>query len=421
MLESIEFLKPEYITMTLIGVGILSLSAFFHRFDGKPFSFPILIVLLGYLTFSLPYDLEVPNLYNENSLILYLSKLGVIISLMGVGLKVGELPSLRKWEITWRLLLICMPLTILLISILGYYYLGIGVASAVLLGAVLAPTDPVLASDIQIGIEKYESKSRTTMEKMKFALSTEAGLNDALAFPFVWLAVKLQQNGLSNFNWSNWIGTDVIYRIVLGVIVGYALGKVAAKILLSLPVDSLRNRVRVGAGALATTLLLYAIAELIGGYGFLSTFIGAIVIRLGESKSQAHLALHSISEQTEQILMTVMLIYFGGLIASGLFNNLSYTYYLVALAIVLVVRPLTGMISLIGEKELKLKEKLLVSFFGVRGVGSVYYLTFAIASANFTTKDELWLTVSLVIIMSILIHGVTSGWSLKSCSREEEC
>ena len=105
---------------------------------------------------------------------------------MGAGLKLDRPVSWRGWESSWRLLGIAMPLTIAGIAFLGWTILGLGIGAALLLGAVLAPTDPVLASDIQVGPPQSGKE-----DEVRFALTSEAGLNDGAAFPFVYLAIAI--------------------------------------------------------------------------------------------------------------------------------------------------------------------------------------------------------------------------------------
>ena len=115
---------------------------------------------------------------------------------MGAGLKIDRRVGWRSWGLTWRLLAIAMPLTILLLSLLSHWLLGLGAAAAILLAASLAPTDPVLASDVQVGPPKSGEEDET-----RFALTSEAGLNDGLAFPFVMCALALAETGRSGEPW----------------------------------------------------------------------------------------------------------------------------------------------------------------------------------------------------------------------------
>ena len=132
----------------------------------------------------------------------------------------------------WRLLLVTMPLTILGTAVLGWWVAGLAPAVALLLGAVLAPTDPVLASDVQVGepltedVEEPADEDEQQLEDddIRFSLTAEAGLNDGLAFPFVHLALLLLAGGFTVVDAGAWVGWYVVGKIAVGVAVGLALG-----------------------------------------------------------------------------------------------------------------------------------------------------------------------------------------------------
>ena len=152
-----------------------------------PLSLPIVCVGIGAALTTIPAVSDIAFHPREHiHLVERLSEFVVIVSLMGAGLKLDRAVGWRRWMITWRLLGIAMPLTILALAVLASVLLGLGAASAILLAAALAPTDPVLASDVQVG-PPLQGKE----DEMRFALTSEAGLNDGLAFPFVHLAIAL--------------------------------------------------------------------------------------------------------------------------------------------------------------------------------------------------------------------------------------
>jgi NhaP-type Na+/H+ or K+/H+ antiporter len=150
---------------------------------------------------------------------------------MGAGLKLDRPLSWHGWASTWRLLGIAMPLTILGIALLGWTILGLGIAAAVLLGAALAPTDPVLASDIQVGPPQSGKE-----DEVRFALTSEAGLNDGAAFPFVYLAIVIALSQVSGEPFlARWLLVDVIWRIAVGVSIGWLGGKIMGYVTFRLP------------------------------------------------------------------------------------------------------------------------------------------------------------------------------------------
>ena len=423
--NTLKLLEAYDLTLVVVGLGVLGLAALLHRFEDQPFSFPILALALGYGAFTLPLGLIPPNPHEHGSFAVHLTELGVIISLMGVGLKIDRLPNWRTWNTTWRLLIICMPLTILSIALLGWWMLGLAPAAAVLLGAALAPTDPVLASDIQLGEPEPEvpkesnpadreqaSQEKDAKEKddeLKFTLTSEAGLNDSLAFPFTYLALLMLAEGPSPAHWlTEWLVVDVTYRIVVGTGLGVAVGWVLARVLLGLPVKSEREKMRVGVGALASTLLLYGVTEAFGGYGFLAVFIGAVTIKHNERTQQSHQSLHTFAEQSEQLFMTGILIALGGAIAGGLLAPLTWEAALLALLVVFVLRPVAGMIGLLGAQRLSTWDRVIASFFGIRGIGCFYYLAYGLQEGAFLKADLLWATCAFTVVLSIIVHGITA-------------
>ena len=161
------------IILALLGVAFIG-AAWLPRFlQGRPLSFPILYVALGFVLFALPLGLPDPLPLNNRQVTEHFTELLVIIALMGAGLKLDRPLSFRGWGVTWRLLGIVMPLTIAATALLGWWVIGLAPVSALLLGAVLAPTDPVLSSDVQVG-----APGEGQEDQVRFGLTSEAGLND---------------------------------------------------------------------------------------------------------------------------------------------------------------------------------------------------------------------------------------------------
>ena len=261
----------------------------------------------------------------------------MIVALMGAGLKLDRPVSWRGWESTWRLIGIAMPLTIAAIALLGWAFLGLGIAAALLLGAALAPTDPVLASDVQVGPPQSGKE-----DEVRFALTSEAGVNDGAAFPFVYLAIAIalsQASGEPFF--VDWFLFDVIWKIAAGVGIGWVGGKVMGYLTFRLPNRAGLSQPKDGLVALGITCLAYGSTEMLHGYGFLAVFIAAVAFRSVERRHQYHKNLHDFTEQIERLLMMVLLVCFGAAIAEGsIFGALSWRVVAAAALVLVVIRPL---------------------------------------------------------------------------------
>jgi NhaP-type Na+/H+ or K+/H+ antiporter len=369
-----------------------------------PLSLPIVCVVIGAVLFAFPETPGVaPDPRQHAKLTERLTELVVIISLMGAGLKIDRVFGWRAWVVTWRLLGVAMPLTIALLALLAHWLLGLGAAAALLLAAALAPTDPVLASDIEVGPPGSGEE-----DEVRFALTSEAGLNDALAFPFVLAAVALAVASQTGEPWFwAWFSKAVLWKLTAGAAIGWALGRALGWIVFHVPNRAKLSRTGDGFVALGITCLAYAVTEMAGGYGFLAVFITAIGLRNAERYSRYHEKLHDFAEQLERLLMMVLLVLFGGALVSGnLLAGWRWEVGLFALLALFLVRPLSGWIGLVGT-GMPGDERGIISFFGIRGMGSFYYLSYGLTHGPFENPDLLWSTMSVIVLVSILLHGIT--------------
>ena len=411
----------------LLGGSLLLAAALPQLLRRYALSAPIVLVAVGVLIGLLPGTEDVVvDPVALRPWIEHLTEVAVLVALMGVGLALDRplRPRLRAswatWSPTWRLLGITMPLTIAGVAALAVGPLGVALPAAVLLGAVLAPTDPVLASDVQVGgpLEGHPDPgdegehSELHEDEVRFALTSEAGLNDGLAFPFVYAAVFLAAGAPAGGVWR-WVGWELVGKTLIGLAVGVMLGWLLAR--LAFRVSSPRLRfAEVGQPvlALAALLLAYGLAETVHGYGFLAVFACAVTIRSVERHDIYHQHMHELVERLEILLTLVLLLGLGFGFTTGLLANLDWRGVVLALVLVLVIRPLAGYLSFVGHRTemgdagLDHRERLVVGFFGVRGVGSLYYLAYALGVAVFTEERWLWSTVAFTVALSVLVHGV---------------
>lgn len=350
----------------------------------------------------------------------HVTELAVLVALMGVGLALDRplqplsRASWARWSTTWRLLGITMPLCIGAVALLAW---GAGVtpAAALLLGAVLAPTDPVLASDVRVAGPQTGDHEVDESDELRFTLTSEAGLNDGLAFPFVYAAILLATEGAVS-GWAlKWVGFYLVAKIGIGVVAGIVVGRVLAWVAFRSASRSLRVAER-GESLLALAALAsaYGVGEVAGGYGFLSVFVCAMTFRSAERAHEYHAAMHEVAERLERLLTLFVLLVLGIALSRGLLGGLDWRGVVVGLGLLLVIRPLAGMAGLrpFARHErppLTRGQRWAAAFFGVRGVGSVYYLAYAAGHARELDTDWLWSTVSFTIVASVLLHGILAS------------
>ncbi|MFN3820587.1 cation:proton antiporter [Blastomonas sp.] len=410
-----RFLLENY-TLWLLAIGVVVLSVAWLPLLLKklPLSLPIIFVGFGMAIFAFtPLGIFSPHPTEAPVLIEKATEFIVIISLMGAGLKIGRPFTVANWRITIRLLAIVMPLTIAAIAFSGYWVLGLPVASALLLGACLAPTDPVLASDVQV-----ERPNSDESDEARFALTSEAGLNDALAFPFVHLALVASVGSLGLASLGSWLWQDVVWRLSVGAAMGALGGWLLGQIIYRLPENTRLSRTGDGFIALGATLAIYAVTEFAHGYGFLAVFVAGVMLNRSARGDAFNSELHDFADETERLVMMVLLVLFGGMLTGGeLLANVGWESVIVAGLVLLVIRPAIAWISLMDLPRPRL-ERFVIAFFGIRGLGSVYYLAFGLNHGDFVDQHALWEVVGLIILGSIVIHGLSVTPVMRHLNRD---
>lgn len=415
----LKLFEGPSIIYTVLGAIVFAAALLPRLLRRAPVSMPLVFLTAGVVVFGLIDYLPTPDPVKYEVVTTHLTEVCVIISLMGAGLALDRPPGWRAWSTTWRLLGIVMPVCILAFTLMGYFFLGLGVASAILIAAALAPTDPVLASEVQVGEPADGEEGFDREDEVRFGLTSEAGLNDGLAFPFVYLAITISLVGAAPGAWfPQWFLVDVLWRIGFGVLLGYLTGKMLGRLFFSSRAESFRlSDHSEGFVALAATFLAYGLTETFEGYGFIAVFVCAITIRAAERNHGYHRVLHSYVEQLERLLSVIILVLLGGAIARGLLETIGWTDVILALAFLILVRPLAGFLGLLGGNT-GVREKVALAFFGVRGIGSLYYLGYGLSNGEFDAEaNEVWAFVGLVVALSVVLHGVTATPVMRALDR----
>ena len=397
------------VAVVIAGIAALGAAVVPRVLHERPLSLPIVYVALGFAAFSLPLGLPDPDPLASGEATERITELTVIVALMGAGLKIDRPVGWRSWEACWRLLIVAMPLTIAAVALLGWWVIGLTPAAALLLGAVIAPTDPVVASDVQVPGPGDEE------DDVRLTLTAEAGLNDGLAFPFTNAAIAAAgATALGAYDeWlGEWFVDDVLLRLGIGLVAGVALGKALAALVFRAPAKGRLAESAEGFVAIGAALLVYGVTELVHGYGFLAVFVAALTLRRHETDHEYHEVLHDFAEAIERLLAAGLLVLLGGAIHGGVLGPISLTGGVVAVLTVVLVRPAAGLLSL-WRYDTPARERMAMAFLGIRGVGSAYYLAFALNEVGtdgaFHQADELWAVVSLVVVLSVGLHGVVAG------------
>lgn len=374
------------------------------------------------------------------------AEVAVLISLFSIGLKLTIPLKDKRWRLPICLALVSMSITVLLTAVIGVVVLGLSLGAAVLLGAILAPTDPVLASRVQV-------QGTDDRDRLRFSLTGEGGLNDGAAFPFVMLGLGLLGlHDMGTLGWR-WLAIDVLWAIIGGLAIGAITGTAIGKL-----VTFLRHRYKAEVGldeflALGLIALAYAFAVLSHTYGFLAVFAAALALQRMERRDdgvtlsperQAKLSgglpaglsadlaadlaagppsrwVHEGSgsgfiEQMERIAEMIVVLLVGAMLW---YSHLHAKAIWLVLLLFLVARPLSVWFGILGARVSK-DQRLLISWFGIRGIGSIYYLMYAVNHGVPDSMAEELISLTLTVVtVSIVAHGISVTPLMKFYSRRK--
>jgi len=406
------------ITMALSGTSLKRL----------PLSTAMLYLAVGYGLGPAGLALMSPDPLVWSVVLERVTEAAVLISLFAVGLKLGLPLSNRGWRLPARLAIVSMTITVALVAAIGVLGLGLPLGAAILLGAILAPTDPVLASDVQV----LEANDR---DRLRFSLTGEGGLNDGAAFPFVMLGLGLLGlHDLGDWGWR-WLAVDVLWAVAGGLAIGAVLGTLIGRL-----VVYLRSRHQESVGldeflALGLIALTYGLALLCHAYGFLAVFAAGLALQrvkerpgnsfnparleTGLQSRQANEALatdsvyasaymmqevRGFNEQLERIAEMAVVLVTGALLAYA-YPHASAVWFVPLLF--LVVRPVSVWLGLLGTSVSR-DQRLMISWFGIRGIGSIYYLMYAINHGlPPALAGEISALTLTMVAVSIVLHGIS--------------
>ncbi|MGD9572651.1 MAG: cation:proton antiporter [Thermoleophilia bacterium] len=334
------------------------------------------------------------------------AELAVIVALFATGMRLDRPLGWRRWRSTIVLLAVVMPVTIAAVAAFGALAMGLSAGAAIVLGAVLAPTDPVLAGDLGVG-PPGEGEHDDAEREPSFALTSEAGLNDGLAFPFVYLGLVVAA-GWGAGDIGAWLAWDVAYAIAAGVAIGAVGGRLIAEVATRLRERDLLAAELDGWAAVAAVLAIYGVAQVAGAYGFLAAFAGGLAFRRRERDHEYSHGVHAGAATLERVLELAVILLLGSLVTIDGLGVPGVAGWLLAPFLLLVVRPLACAVALLAT-PLDRGERLWVGWFGVRGVGSLYYAA-AVVEAGVLAAGEaeavIWTTIAVVAV-SVLVHGVS--------------
>jgi sodium/hydrogen antiporter len=412
----------------IIGALLTTMALASSLLKRLPLSAAMLYLAVGVALGTAGWGLMAPDPFEHTVLLERAAEIAVVISLFSAGLKLGLPLSNPHWWLPLRLAFVSMSLTVGMIVLLGVFGLGLSLGAAVLLGGILAPTDPVLASDVQV-------ENAADRDRLRFSLTGEGAFNDGAAFPFVMLGLGLLGlHELGDWGWR-WWAVDVLWATAAGLLIGALLGALIGKLAVHL-----RSHHQASVGleeflALGLIALAYGVAVLCHAYGFLAVFTAGLALqrvqRRGVGRVRANVdapatapsplaqalatdprhagafmtqAVQGFNEQLERIGEVGVVLVVGAMLAFVAFDPVTLGF---VLFLFVVVRPVSVWLGLIGAPILR-DQRVLISWFGIRGIGSIYYLMFAINHQLAGPLAQQLVSITLTTVtVSIVLHGIS--------------
>lgn len=369
------------------------------------------------------------NPLKESALLEVLTEVAVLISLFSAGVKMPVPFSFPRWRTPILLASMSMTISVVLVAAFAFYLLDLPLGAGILLGAILAPTDPVLATDVQI-------RHPGDRDQLRFTLTCEAGMNDGSAFPFVMLGLGLLGlHDLGEFG-LHWVLIDVLWATVAGIVIGVISGSTLARLSWKLRSSAYQHKLMDDFLGLGLIGVVYGLSVLVSAWGFLAVFFAAVALRQTEvlklanaaraeakqtqsdrllpdveSRDSGSEAGSTVSggalifkEHLERLSELMLILLIGGTL---FVDSWSWSGVGLALFLFLVARPISVLAGLVMTRT-SWPTRGMVGWFGVRGIGSLYYLMYAIQHG---LPEELALVLIkftlIAVSLSIIVHGIS--------------
>ena len=393
-----------------------------------PFTSSMAYLGVGLVVGPMALGLFSLDLVKQAPLLETLTEIAVLISLFSAGVKMPVPFSLARWLPSLRLAWLSMALSVGLVTAFACLVLDLPLGAGILIGAILAPTDPVLATDVQV-------RRPGDSEQLRFTLTCEAGMNDGSGFPFVMLGLGLLgYHELGNTGWT-WLWHDLLWASAAAIALGVAGGALLAWLGWQLRGKDPKHEVLDDLVGLGLIAVVYGATTWLHAWGFLAVFFAGVALRQTElrlagapedqqgllqaeevhagsavkpQEPQAPLTVSAESlvfkEHLEHLSELTLVLLLGGAVSQSAWN---WRTVGMALFLLLVARPASVLLGLLGSNT-SLRLRGMAAWFGVRGIGSVYYLCYAINHGlPAGLARELSHITIVVVMVSIVAHGIS--------------
>jgi sodium/hydrogen antiporter len=396
-------LNELYVSLAAVGGLLLLLGVLGGPLKERtPVSEPLIALLAGVLIGPAALGLlDLADLGNETLILEQAALVTLGIALVGVALRLPVGYASGNWRLLVVLLGILMPLMWIVSGLLVYLILGLPFWVSVLIGAIITPTDPVVASSIVTG----GVAERNLPSSLRCAISAESGFNDGLALPFVVLPLLMLTEPPGEVL-GHWLTHTILLEIVAGAVVAALMGYAAGKTLRWAESKETMERTSLLTVSLALSLTVLGVTELLHLNGVLAAFVAGLVFNFAGS-SDAKESQEEIQEAISRFFDLPIFVVLGMALPWEGWLELGWGGVLLATAVMLLRRlpAVLALRPLLGPLRGKTRDVLFLGWFGPVGAAALYYAAFSLRE---TGIEEVWVVGSLVICTSLLVHGVSA-------------
>ncbi len=390
------------IALLTVGGLVLLVGLFSSPIKRSLLSAPIIALLLGVLLGPAVFGMLVPANWGSQEIILeQAARLTIAISLMGIALRLPSGYPLSRWRSLSVMLGPVMVLMWLVSGVLVYLILGLPFWVAMLIGAVITPTDPVVSSTIVQGSMAEENLPA----RLRHLLSRESGANDGLAYPLVFLSILMIEHPPAD-TLTHWLTRVVLWEVGAAVILGAAMGYLAGRLLRWAERKGNIEQPSYLAYTLALSLAVLGGTKLLSTDGILAVFAAGIALNIAVS-AEDDTQEERMQEAINRFFVLPVFVLLGLALPWQQWLELGWAGLLLVAAVLLLRRPPAVLtVTPILPQACGIRDTLFLGWFGPVGVAALFYAALALREIG---AEEVWAVGSLVICASILVHGVTAA------------
>lgn len=383
------------ISLLLVVCGIALFSLFSGPISRSNITPPMVFAGLGFILSPVVFGLI--DLDENNEVIHVIAEITLILVLFTDATRINLKSLWADHDAPMRLLIVGMPLTIILGTLIAIMILPeLLLIEAIILAIILAPTDAALGQAVV--------SSPKVPERIRQTLNIESGLNDGIVLPVLLFVISFAASSQGGEHDTNWI-SFVLLQLTLGPLIGIMVGWLGTKAINAAIERGYLTQEFCNIYILSLAFIAYLAADLVGGNGFIAAFIAGVAT--GNTLKHVNEGIYEFAESEGQLLNLIVFFLFGIALLPQVWGHITTSVVIYALLSLTVIRIIPIFISLLG-KHLRWETTLFLGWFGPRGLASILFVLLVLEHSNLVHESLIFNTVIVTVSFSILLHGISA-------------